>query len=237
MELKNKVVIVTGASSGIGLAVAKKLTQEGANLVLASREPEKLKVLEKELIGSLAVPTDVTKSDEAKRLINKTIDKFGKIDVLINGAAMAMAKPVEYIDLNEYRSLLELNVVSVLNLMQLVIPQMKKQGGGTILNISSQASTKYIPYISGYASTKFALNNLSLTAREELAKDNIIVSIIKPGIVDTDFGKHTPSPEPDNLRHAPNGSLLPHVIAPEIVAEKVIEQLLSGDAEMEILEN
>jgi NADP-dependent 3-hydroxy acid dehydrogenase YdfG len=150
VEIKDKVVIITGASSGIGLATAKHLASQGAKIVLASREPEKLRVLEKEITGSLAVPTDVTKPGDAKQLIDKTIEKFGRIDVLINGAAQAMAAPVEKINLDAYRDLLELNVVSALNLMQLVIPQMRQRGGGTILNISSQASLKNIPYIAGF---------------------------------------------------------------------------------------
>jgi short-subunit dehydrogenase len=113
---------------------------------------------------------------------------------------------------------------------------MRTQSGGTILNISSQASLKYLPYIAGYASTKYALNNLSLTAREELAKDNIVVSIIRPGIVDTDFGQHSASPEPDAIRHAAEGGLLPNVISPETVAEKIGELIESGDAVLDIQE-
>lgn len=112
--------------------------------------------------------------------MEKAIERFGRIGVLINGAAQAMASPVEKVDLDVYRKLPELNVVAPLHLMQLVIPQVRKQGGGTILNISSQASLRFIPYIAGYASTKYALNNLSLTAREELANDNLTVSIIRP---------------------------------------------------------
>lgn len=236
MEIKDKVIIITGASSGIGLVTARHLSGMGAKVVLASREQEKLETLEKKIPGSFAVPTDVTKPEEVKRLIDAVVKRFGRIDALINGAAMAMAKPVEHIDLDEYRGLLELNVIASLRLMQLVIPRMRAQGGGTILNISSQASLKNIPFIAGYASTKYALNNLSLTAREELAKDNIIVSIIRPGIVDTGFGQHAPSPEPDALRHAPNGTLLPHVISPETVAKKIGELLRSGDAVLELPE-
>jgi short-subunit dehydrogenase len=236
MEIEDKVIIVTGASSGIGLATARHLANQGAKVVLASREPEKLRELEEGLASSLAVPTDVTKRDEAKHLVDKAIERFGRIDVLINGAAQAMASPVEKIDLDAYRKLLELNVVAPLHLMQLVIPQMRKQGGGTILNISSQASLKFIPYIAGYASTKYALNNLSLTAREELANDNINVSIIRPGIVDTGFGQHTDFPEPDALRHAPDGRLLPNVISPETVAEKIGELIRSGEALLELPE-
>jgi short-subunit dehydrogenase len=147
-----------------------------------------------------------------------------------------MAKPVEHIDLPGYTQLLELNVIAPLRLMKLVIPHMRSQGGGQIVNISSQASTKHIPFIAGYASTKVALNNLSLTAREELATDDVTVSIVKPGIVDTDFGQHTPSPEPDALRHDPAGHLLPHVIAPNTVAAAVADIIRTGDAELDLVE-
>jgi NAD(P)-dependent dehydrogenase (short-subunit alcohol dehydrogenase family) len=236
VDIQGKVIIVTGASSGIGLAIARRLTDEGARVVLAARNEERLRELEKELEGSMAMPTDVTDAEQATALISRTVGELGRVDVLVNSAGRTMAKPVELIDLDEYRDVLELNVVAPLRLMQLAIPPMRQRGGGAIINVSSQASTKYIPFIAGYASTKFALNNLSLTAREELAKDNIIISIIKPGIVDTDFGKHTPSPEPDSLRRAPQGTLLPHVIAPETVAAGVCELLRSGDSELDLLE-
>jgi NAD(P)-dependent dehydrogenase (short-subunit alcohol dehydrogenase family) len=236
MDIQGKVIIVTGASSGIGLAIARKLTDEGARVVLAARNKERLREVERELDGSMAMPTDVTSADQATTLIGRTVGELGRMDVLVNSAGRAMAKPVELIGLDEYRDVLELNVVAPLRLMQLAIPQMRQRGGGAIINVSSQASTKYIPFIAGYASTKFALNNLSLTAREELAKDNIIVSIIKPGIVDTDFGKHTPSPEPDSLRRAPEGTLLPHVIAPGTVAAGVCELIRSGAPELDLLE-
>lgn len=181
------------------------------------------------------MPTDVTRSDDAVRLIDETMAEFGRIDVLINNAGQAMAKPVERIDLVEYSGLLDLNVIAPLRLMQLVIPPMRAQGGGQIVNISSQASTKHIPFIAGYASTKAALNTLTLTGREELAKDGIAVSIVKPGIVDTDFGRHTASPEPDALRYAADGTLLSHVIAPTAVAAAVADVIRSGDAELDLV--
>jgi NADP-dependent 3-hydroxy acid dehydrogenase YdfG len=235
MDIADRVVVITGASSGIGLATARHLSSLGATLVLAARDADALRALEHELPRSLAVAADVTDPDDATRLVDTAFDRFGRIDVLINNAARAMAKPVEHIDLAEYTELLALNVLAPLRLMQLVIPRMRQQGGGQIINLSSQASTKYIPYIAGYASTKFALNNLSLTAREELARDGITVSIVKPGIVDTDFGTNTPSPEPDALRRGPDGALLPHVIAPAAVAAAVAEIIASGDAELDLL--
>jgi short-subunit dehydrogenase len=236
MDIADRVIIITGASSGIGLATARHLSTLGARLVLAARDGDTLRTLETELPGSVAFPTDVTKPKEAARLVEETLARFGQIGVLVNNAGRGMAKPVEHIDLDEYAQLLELNVLAPLRLMQLVIPRMREQGEGQIVNISSQASTKYIPFIAGYASTKSALNNLSLTAREELAKDGITVSIVKPGIVDTDFGQNTPSPEPNALRRGPDGNLLPHVIAPTAVAAAVADVIRSGNAELDLLE-
>lgn len=234
MEIKDKVVIITGASSGIGKVTAKYLADLGGIIVLASRDKEKLTEVAKTLPRTLVVPTDVTRTDDIRRLVAETIAKFGRVDILLNCAAQAMFAPVSTIAIPEYRKIVELNVIAPLALMQEVIPAMRTQGGGTIINISSQASKKFIPNIAGYASTKYALNALSQTARLELAKDNITVSVILPGIVDTDFGKHTESPEPDALRHAPDGSLLPHVIAPEKVAAKIAELIRSGDAELDL---
>jgi NADP-dependent 3-hydroxy acid dehydrogenase YdfG len=236
MDINDKVILITGASSGIGRVTARHLAGLGAKVVLAARHADALRDLERELPGSVAIPTDITKPDEAAQLVKKTIAHFGRVDVLVNSAGRAMAKPVEHIDLGEYGALLDLNVIAPLRLMQLVIPHLRSQGGGQVVNLSSQASTKYIPYIAGYASTKFALNNLSLTAREELARDGIVVSIVKPGIVDTDFGQNSPSPEPGHLRRADDGSLLSHVIAPEAVASAVAAIIVSGDAEIDILE-
>ncbi len=236
MDIAHRVIIITGASSSIGLATVRQLSALGAQLVLAARDAAALHALEEELPRSLAVPADVTDPDDAVGLVEATIARFGRVDVLVNNAGRAMAKPVEHIDPAEYGALLELNVLAPLRLMQLVIPLMREQGGGQIVNISSRASTKHMPFIAGYASTKSALNTLSLTAREELAKDGISVSIIKPGIVDTEFGQDTPSPDPDVLRHAADGTLLPHVIAPTAVAAAVADVIRSAEPVVDLLE-
>ena len=235
MNIEGRVIIITGASSGIGRDTARHLASLGARLVLAARDAEALRALEAELPGAVAIRTDVTDPAQAERLVETTIASFGRIDVLVNNAGRAMATPVEHIDLAEYTDLLALNLVAPLRLMQLVIPHLRRQGGGQIVNLSSQASTKHLPNIAGYASTKAALNLLSLTARQELAADNITVSILKPGIVDTDFGQHTPSPEPAALRRDPSGNLLGHVITPGTVAAAIADLIRTGQAEADLV--
>ena len=111
MEIKDKVVIVTGASGGIGSAVSKYLAREGARLVLAALSEEKLTELEREIPGSLTVPTDVRKSEDVKNLVERAIEKHGRVDILINLAGQGMWAPVEKIDVEEYKKLFDLNVV------------------------------------------------------------------------------------------------------------------------------
>lgn len=237
MQIKDKVILITGASGGVGSAISRHLAGLDAKMALTSRDKTALETLSAQIPGAVTVPGDVTRAEDRQMIVKTAVERCGRMDALINCAGQTLFAPVEKISLEAYQALVNLNVVAPLALMQLVIPHMRAQGGGTILNISSLASKKYIPNIAGYASTKYALNALSLTAREELAKDNIVVSIIRPGIVDTDFGKHTPSPEPEALRHAPDGSVLPHVLSPDTVAKKVAELLQSGEPEMDILEN
>lgn len=234
MDFSDKVAIVTGASAGIGLAISKELGGCGAKVVMVARSADLLDKVSRDIPGSVVVASDLRKKEDIERIIPFVINKFGRVDILVNCAGQAMFSKVENIDLDEYRRLIELNVYAPLTLMQQVIPHMRKQKGGTIINISSQSTKKYIPNIAGYASTKYALNAISLTARAELEKDNIKVSIIRPGLVNTDFGKHTKYSEPDTLRHGADGSIFPYVIQPEMVAKKVLELAQSGDAELDM---
>ncbi len=233
MEIKEKIIVVTGASGGIGSAVARLLASEGAKVVLAARESDALEVLAKELPRSFAVPTDVRKDEDVRNLVEKTITQYGRIDALVNGAGQGMWTTVEKIDIEEYRALFDFNVCGYLRMMQAVIPEMRKQGGGNIVNISSMLTRSFYPNLAGYTSTKYAVNSLSLSARAELEKDHIIVSVLRPKLVETDFGKHAIHPEPDALRDRNNPSAPPMDTA-DFVAEKLVELLRSGDAEMDL---
>jgi short-subunit dehydrogenase len=232
MEIKNKVIVITGASFGIGRAVAKLLSHEGAKVVLAARSSDVIEKLAKELPGSLAIETDMTKEKDIDNLLDETIKQFGRIDVFINNAGQGIYGAVEKVGIDDYRKILELNVIGPLIAMQKVIPVMRKQGGGMILNISSLVSRAYYPYLGAYASTKYALNALSLTARAELEKDNIVVGIMLPGMTETDFGKHAiKSDVAGEGMQSRNRENMPKADSPEYIAERIKTAIESGAAE------
>jgi short-subunit dehydrogenase len=232
MKIKDKVIIVTGASMGIGRAVAVLLAREGAHVVLAARKEVELKKLAETLPGSLAVGTDMTVEKDIDRLIAETMKKFGRIDVLINNAGQGIYSAVENTDVDNYRKIFELNVVAPLMAMQKVIPIMRRQGGGMIVNISSMVSKAYYPYLGAYASTKYALNALSLTARAELEKDNIIVNIMLPGLTETDFGKNAlKSDAVAKGMESRNRAGMPKPDSAEYVATRVKHAIETGAAE------
>jgi short-subunit dehydrogenase len=227
MLIQDKVAIVTGASGGIGLAIARALAREGATVVLAARSADTLRSLEKEIPRSVAIPTDMSKEEEVRDLIRSAQERCGRIDLLINNAGQGMRAPVESIDLDDYRSILELNVLAPLLAMQEVIPIMRAQGGGMILNISSMVSKNYFPGLAAYASTKYALNALSLTARQELEKDGIIVGVFHPKMTATEFGQHSRGEKYVSAAGRPGMT----ADTAEDVAEEVLRQIQSEAAE------
>lgn len=232
MDIQNKVVIVTGASSGIGYATAKLLSEKGAKLVLVSRSKEKLQQLANELSDSLAVPADMTKTDEIKETIKRTQVHFNRIDVIINCAGQGYDAPVEKTNLDIFRHIFELDVVGPLVAMQQVIPVMRRQGGGAIMNVSSGTALMYLPNNGAYSAMKRALASISLTAREELKREGIVVSVIYPYVTLTDFEKNTIK-EPSLWSKEPEESKLPFPAdTAEYVAQKIIEGLKSGEPEV-----
>ena len=229
-NLKDRLVIVTGASSGIGLATARLLAKQGAKLALVSRTKGKLEQLSAELPSSLAVPTDMTRIYEIESMIKQAMEHFGRIDVLINCAGQGYDAPVEKTSVDTFHHIFDLDVVGPLVAMKQVIPIMRKQGGGTIINVSSGTALMYLPNNGAYSALKRALAHISLTAREELKKDNIVVSVVYPYITLTDFEKNTikdvfPSDEQ-------GGSIPFQADTAEYVAQKILEGIKSGEAEI-----
>jgi NADP-dependent 3-hydroxy acid dehydrogenase YdfG len=188
IDLAGKTVIVTGASSGIGASTARQLHAAGAHPVLAARRADRLAVLSKELDGALAVATDVTDPAQVRDLVSATLDRHGRIDGLVNNAGASLHGPLDQVDLTEFSQVLELNVAGLLAVTQAVLPTMREQGFGRIVNISSGTTRRVAVGVGAYASTKLAVNMLSAVLRQELTGDGIVVSLLLPSITATEFG-------------------------------------------------
>lgn len=232
MNVNGKVVIVTGASSGIGRATARLLTNAGASVALVARSQRKLHDLAEELPRSLSVPTDMSKDDQIKAMVTRVVDYYGKVDVLINCAGRGYDALVERIDLAKFHEILELDVVGPLIAMQAVIPMMRKQGGGMIVNVSSGTALMYLPNMGPYSSLKRALAAISLTAREELKNDNIVVSVFYPYMTLTAFEENTLKEELGTEWEGDNDEELKPPDPAEYVAEKILEGIESEEAEV-----
>ncbi|MEP6986307.1 MAG: SDR family oxidoreductase [Chloroflexota bacterium] len=229
MDIQNKVVIITGASEGIGEATAKLFATHGARVVLAARSADKLNAVRDAITAAggtaIAIPTDMRDQTAIRALVEAAHTHFGQVDMLINNAGQAIYAPIEHIKVAQYQQIIELNLFGVLHAMQAVIPIMRAQGGGVIINISSNVSKMAIPNIGAYASTKYALNGLTLTARAELAADNIRVCLMHPGLTATEFGKNAMVSHPDGRPDVSpsSGTGAPPPDSVEMVAAKILE--------------
>ncbi len=236
MDVQGKVVIITGASMGIGEATAHVFAEAGAKVVLAARSVDKLEAVAQRLptqAETLVVPTDMTDQTQVKGLIDRAYEHFGRIDILINNAGQAAAGPVATVNPDHYRQIIELNMLGPLHAIQAVVPKMKAAGGGVIINISSQVSKMAIPGIGAYASTKYALNGLSLTAHNELAADNIRVVLFHPGRTATEFGKNSLHEENGGYSGPrPGNGAMPEPDSAEDVARKILQAAINEPTEM-----
>jgi len=190
MEIDRAVCIVTGASSGIGAATARRLSGLGTRVVLAARRADRLDELARELPGSLAVTTDVVAPGALEHLVSTTIDRLGGVDVLVNDAGQGLHVPLEQLDPDDLRAVFELNCVAPLRAMQAVLPSMRERGGGSIVNVSSATTLRVFPGLGGYSATKAALNMLSEVGRIELADAGVSVSVVYPSVTATEFHQH-----------------------------------------------
>ena len=226
MKIEGAVVIVTGASSGIGAATARLAAARGAKVVLAARRASRIEALAAMLPDSLAVPTDLRDPAQVGRLVAATLGRFGRVDVLVNNAGQGLHVPLEQVRLDDLRSVTELNFYAPLLAMQAVIPAMRKQGGGAIVNVSSMTSRMALPGIGGYAATKSALNMLSQVARRELAADGIVVSVVYPSVTATEFHQSLASGG-----RVGGGGWTPEPHSADQVAEAILGLVDSGDEE------
>ena len=177
-KAKDKVVVVTGATAGIGRAAAAMFKERGAKVVCLARR------LSPEFDS---IQTDVTDREAVKRAVDEVVRKYGRIDVLVNNAGMGISGAVENTDEAAARKIFDLNFFGVLNVTQAVLPVMRAQGGGTIVNVSSVAAELAIPFQAFYSATKSAVSSLSAALRNEVAPFGIKVTAVLPGDVKTDF--------------------------------------------------
>ena len=194
-SLKELVVIITGASSGIGMATARCLARAGLSVVLAARRLDRLERLRAEIeqTGGVAevLQTDVTQRESVDRLVELTLKKFGRIDVLVNNAGLGRIGWLEQIDPSDVRLCIATNMLGTIEMTQAVLPIMIAQRRGHIININSMAGKIATPTYSVYASTKFAIDGFSQALRREISMWGIQVSVLYPGSVATEFGSGT----------------------------------------------
>ncbi len=191
--LAEQVVLITGASAGIGAGLAQVLAQRypGIGLVLAARSVEKLTRIAEQCSKAgaevIAVPTDLTQIEQVQALAKTALDRFGRVDILVNNAGYGQMGPIELIPPDAVQRQMQVNVLGAIALIQALIPAMRDQGGGKIINVSSLAGKIAFPFGGLYSASKFALEAVSDSLRRELAPFNIRVSVIEPGPVSTEF--------------------------------------------------
>ena len=194
-RLDGKVAVVTGASSGIGEATAEALAAEGAAVVVAARREDRLADLVERIRGDggrvLAAVCDVSDESQAHGLVQKAVEEFGTVDILVNNAGVMLLSSVGKGLSEEWRRMFDVNVMGLLYATDAAIEAMRRQGGGHLVNISSLAGRKVTRESSGvYAGSKFAVGAISEGLRQELLQDNIRVTIVEPGAVETELPNH-----------------------------------------------
>ncbi|MVA82222.1 SDR family NAD(P)-dependent oxidoreductase [Agrobacterium vitis] len=234
MEIQDAVILVTGASSGIGEATARAVAQSGARVVLLARRKDRIDALARELGDeALAVVCDVTCTEDVQQAVQAAIGKFGRIDALVNNAGQGLYGGIEDIGIDDFRKLLNLNSVAPLITMQAVIPFMRKQHAGSIVNVSSGATLAIYPGSAAYTSSKSALNMLSSVARLELADAGIVVSIMHPFITATEFyGSVKSGLDSAKAQEAGTASFAQR---PELVAKTILDLIRNGDAQTDLV--
>jgi NADP-dependent 3-hydroxy acid dehydrogenase YdfG len=196
--LQGKACVVTGATSGIGEATALRLVQAGAAVAVAGRRADRLDALVQRIDGdggrAVAIPTDVTEEDEARALIERAASELGRLDVLVNNAGVMLLGPVEGADTEEWRRMVNVNVLGLLYCTHAALPIMREQGGGHIVNISSVAGRIARAGTAVYNATKWGVGAFSEALRQEVLYSGIRVTVIEPGMVETELADHVSNP-------------------------------------------
>jgi NADP-dependent 3-hydroxy acid dehydrogenase YdfG len=198
-NIEGKVVVTTGASSGLGEAAARHLSSEGATVVLGARRADRIEALAAGLTGrggrALAVATDVTRYDEVKRLVDAAVEVYGRIDVMINNAGLMPHSPLERLKVEDWDRTIDVNVKGVLYGIAAALPHMQRQKSGHIINVSSVAGHKVRPGGAVYSAARTAVRVISEGLRQEVKSYNIRTTVISPGAVATELPGSATEPD------------------------------------------
>jgi len=191
-SLRGKVALISGGSRGLGLVLARHICDQGGNVALLAREPEELALAEADLTARdgkvLTIECDLLDHDQIQAAVRKVVDHFDRIDILINNAGMIEVGPLGHMTREDYDRAMRLHFWAPYELISQVVPQMRLRGGGRIVNISSIGGKVAVPHFAPYSASKFALTGFSDAVRTELARDNIQVTTVAPGLMRT--GSH-----------------------------------------------
>lgn len=213
-NIEGKVVVITGASSGLGEATARLLSSQGATVVLGARRLDRIKSLADELIRqggkALAIQTDVTQVNQVKRLVESAAQTFGRIDVIINNAGLMPHSPLERLKIDDWNRMIDVNIKGVLYGIAAALPYMKQQKAGHFIFVSSVAGHKVRPGSAVYAATKSAVLVLSEGLRQEVKPYNIRTTVISPGALATELPNSITEPDiAENIRKFVSETALP----------------------------
>lgn len=192
MGLKDKIMVITGASSGIGMATARRLNRAGVKFVLNARSEDKLEGLASELGSAICVTGDMIDPETSQKILDKAFSEFGRVDILFNNAGVMHIGAIDEVDVETLCQMVRLNFESVVRMSYLVLRHMKKQGSGFLINSSSLAGLKAFPEIGAYNGTKFAVEAFTDALRMELAGTGVKVTAIEPGRTKTELFSHWP---------------------------------------------
>lgn len=226
MKLEGKVAVITGASMGIGEAIAKLFLAEGAKLVLCARDVARVEAAARRIGAAsdqvLTLACDVSRRDQVQALAQAALRQFSRIDIWVNNAGFGLNDSIEKMDVGQLRTMFDTNYFGVMECMQSAIPIMRQQGGGDIVNISSVAGHICVAYMSGYGATKHALNALGTAGRMELGPYNINVLTVCPGYIATDFARNMlKGSNPQRV-----GASVKYGVGPEVVARATLNGIL-----------
>ncbi|HEY1326920.1 MAG TPA: SDR family oxidoreductase [Casimicrobiaceae bacterium] len=194
-KIEGKVVVITGASSGLGAATARHLAAQGAAVVLGARRIERLEAIVADLTGrgakAIALATDVTRAEQVKQLVDTAIERHARLDVMLNNAGLMPHSPLQRLKIDDWDRTIDVNLKGVLYGIAAALPHMKAQKSGHIINVSSVAGHKVRPGSAVYAATKSAVRMLSEGLRQEVKPYNIRTTVISPGALDTELPSST----------------------------------------------